>query len=423
MKANIRFDHQLLAVESEHHVHAMLELVAPAAPKKDQRPPLQLALVIDRSGSMGGPKLAYACQAASFLVERMVPSDELALITYDDEVQLLRSMAPVDKTAVVNALHHIYPGGTTNLSGGWLKGIEELRRSRSDQLRKVLLLTDGLANHGITDHDTLVDMARTTAEDGVGTTTIGFGEGFDEELLTDMADAGQGNSYYVASPEDAPGVFAQEFEDLSTLVAQNVSVEIRPSEEVKLLGVLNEYPATSVQGGLQLNLGDAYGEDLRRIVFELHIPQLARLGLAKVADVVVRYVTVGDEVAAKEITIPVNINMVNADEASSADPDQQVIEEVMILKAARAQKEARGRADTGDFGGAQELLRKAAQELRAAAPNSARAQELLQDADLMEGSADMAAPDQWTSHHSKNLHFNQRMRHQGRQRRPKRDEN
>ncbi|MGI8707521.1 MAG: vWA domain-containing protein, partial [Actinomycetota bacterium] len=83
MKANIRFDHQLLAVESEHQVHAMLELVAPAAPKTNERPPLQLALVIDRSGSMGGPKLAYACQAASFLVERMAPTDELALITYD----------------------------------------------------------------------------------------------------------------------------------------------------------------------------------------------------------------------------------------------------------------------------------------------------------------------------------------------------
>ena len=318
----------------------------------------------------------------------------------------------------MNALGHIYTGGTTNLSGGWLKGIEELRRSKSEQLRKVLLLTDGLANQGITDHGTLVGMARTTAADGVGTTTIGFGEGFDEELLTDMADAGQGNSYYVASPEDAPGVFAQEFEDLSTLVAQNVSVEIRPSDEVKLLGVLNEYPVTSVQGGLQLNLGDAYGEDLRRIVFELHIPQLARLGVAKVADVVVRYVTVGDEVAAKELTIPVNINMVNADEAST-DPDQQVIEEVTILKAARAQKEARRRADTGDFKGAQEMLRNAADELRTAAPDSPRADELLQDAELMEGSAEMAAPGAWSSHHSKQLHFNQRRRNQSRRRRNK----
>ncbi len=138
--------------------------------------------------------------------------------------------------------------------------------------------------------------------------------------------------------------------------------------------------------------------------------------MAKVADVVVRYVTVGDEVAAKEITIPVNINMVNADEATSVDPDKQVVEEVTILKAARAQKEARRRADGGDYKGAQQMLRNAASDLRAAAPDSPRADELLQDAELMEGSADMAGPGAWTSHHSKSLHFNQRMRNQSRRR-------
>jgi Ca-activated chloride channel family protein len=86
MKASVRLEHQLLAVESEHTVHAMLELVAPPAPEGAARPPLHLALVIDRSGSMGGPKLEVTKQAAAFLVRRLEPTDELALIAYDEHV-------------------------------------------------------------------------------------------------------------------------------------------------------------------------------------------------------------------------------------------------------------------------------------------------------------------------------------------------
>ena len=118
------------------------------------------------------------------------------------------------------------------------------------------------------------------------------------ELLTQMADAGGGNAHYAATPDEAPGIFAHEFEGLVSLVAQNVSAEIRPSQEVAMLGVLNEYPAVQVPGGVQVQLGDAYAGERRRIVFELHIPEVAGLGVAKVADVVLRYVTVCLVVAA-----------------------------------------------------------------------------------------------------------------------------
>ncbi|CAN5204139.1 hypothetical protein BH20ACT22_BH20ACT22_25640 [soil metagenome] len=213
-------------------------------------------------------------------------------------------------------------------------------------------------------------MAKQALAAGVGTTTIGFGDGFDEELLTRMAEAAGGNSHFIASPEDAPAVFADEFEGLTSLVAQNVSVEIRPSEEVKLLGALNEFPATEVVGGVQFALGDAYGGEQRRVVFELHIHELARLGVATVAELVLRYVLVGDEIAAHELVLPLKINMVQADEASQAEPDKEVTEEVLILKVAKAQKEARERADGGDFDGAQRLLSQAASDIEAALPGS-----------------------------------------------------
>ncbi len=385
MKANVRFEHQLLAVESEHRVSCMLELLAPPAPEGRPRPPLHLALVVDRSGSMAGPKLEVTRECASFLVRRLPPSDELALVAYDDEVRLLAPLAPVDQPALLAAIGSIYPGGSTNLSGGWLKGIEELGRASGEGPRKVLLLSDGLANVGVTDPGALVAMARKSAESaGVGTTTIGFGEGFDEDLLAAMADAGRGNAHYAPTPDAAPAIFAAEFEGLTSLVAQNVSVEIRPSEDVALLGVLNEFPQVPVSGGVQVLLGDAYGSERRRVLFELHVPELASLGVHRVAELVLRYVTVGEEIATHQVRIPLTVNLVSADEAAAAEADREVTEEVVVLLAARAQEQARAHADRGEFDAARKLLSEAAEELRRLAPGSSQTEELHAQAELLE---------------------------------------
>jgi len=108
-------------------------------------------------------------------------------------------------------------------------------------------------------------MAISQAEKGVGTTTIGFGQDFDEDLLTAMADAGRGNVHYADTPDAAPAIFAQELEGLVNLMAQNVSVEVHPSDEVEVLGVLNDYRQVVVAGGVQLQLGDALGASQHRV--------------------------------------------------------------------------------------------------------------------------------------------------------------
>src|SRR5215210_3000349 len=364
MKASVRLDHTLIAVDGEHDVHAMLELVVPEADDGSGRAPLRLALVLDRSGSMHGPKLEVAKRCASWLVSRLKPTDELALVDYDDEVRLLAPLGPLNQPVLQSAIGSIGAGGQTNLSGGWLKGLEQLRGRDGDAPRKILLLTDGLANVGITDSDQLVGITKTAGETGVGTSTIGFGADFDEDLLTQMADAGGGNAHYAETPDAAPAIFADELEGLTSLAAQNVSVELRPSDHVEILGILNDYPQTQVPGGVQVALGDAYAGESRRVVFGLHIPRLGELGVARVAELVLRYVSVGDEVRQHELTIPVVANLVSADEAAAADPDLEVREEIHVLEAARARQEAVELADRGDYGAAQAKLQAFAADLR-----------------------------------------------------------
>ncbi len=417
MKIDARFEHQLLAVETEHQVHCMLELTAPPAPAGRTRPTLHLALVIDRSGSMAGRKLEVARRCAGFLARRLAPTDELALVAYDDEVTLVSPLAPVDQRTLLAAIGLIRPGGQTNLSGGWLKGVEELGRASGEGARKVLLLTDGLANVGITDRASLVQMTANAAQaTEVGTTTIGFGDDFDEELLLRMADAGRGNAHYAPTPEAAPGIFAKEFEDLVSLVAQNVSVEIRPSEEVRLLGILNEFPVVAVSGGVQIQLGDAFADEHRRLVFRLHVPSLASLGPARLAEVVLRYTSVGEQIAQHEVTLPLVVNLVSADEAAANGPDAEVVEEIVILRAARAQEQAREHADAGQFDQARKVLDEASTELRRIAPGSARTQELLRQAEMLEDNATSMEPAMYDIRARKQMMFQTRETRQRRQR-------
>src|SRR5579862_5323999 len=127
MDAKVRLEHALIAVEGERDVHAMLEITVPEPAQEKPRAPFSLALVIDRSGSMEGEKLVYAKRSAAWLAGRLRADDRLALIDYDSEVRLLQPLAPVDKVRLGAAIGSIWPGGATNLSGGWLKGLEQLR--------------------------------------------------------------------------------------------------------------------------------------------------------------------------------------------------------------------------------------------------------------------------------------------------------
>lgn len=415
MEAVVRLEHQLLAVEADNDVHLMLELTPPlpAEGSARPRPPLRLALVLDRSGSMAGERLDVVKQAAAFLVGRLSGEDQVAVVDYDSEATLRCPLMSAADEFVTASIASIETGGMTNLSAGWLKGREQL--APADGMRRVLLLTDGLANQGITDPTMLADVVRGAAADGIGTTSIGVGDGFNEDLLGALAQAAGGNYHWIDSLDSAAPVFAEEFEDLVALVAQNVSVEIRPHEAVEIIGVLNNVPVVGVDGGLQIQLGDAYAGYPMRLVARLHAPSLAVLGPVKLADLVLRYVAVGDQITQHEVTLPVVANIVNADEAANAVPDAKVTEHVVILTAAKAAEEATRLADAGRLEEARRHLDQAAATLRATAPASPQADALLAQADELAHSAQMmAAPTTFDATERKRLHRDSHRRSTGR---------
>jgi len=203
---------------------------APAAPRRRERRPLDIALVLDRSGSMAGSKLQLARKAARQAVETLGSQDSVALITYDDEVTRLVPGARLDaehRRQLLAAIDGITPGGTTNLSGGWLTGCEEVGRlAREEAVARVLLLSDGLANRGMTDRDELAHHAGELRARGVVTSCLGVGNDFDERLMEGMARAGGGNFYFLERAEQIPDYLLTELGDALEVVARGVALEL-----------------------------------------------------------------------------------------------------------------------------------------------------------------------------------------------------
>ncbi|MGI6539217.1 MAG: vWA domain-containing protein [Bacillota bacterium] len=151
-------------------------------------------------------------QATQFLVEQIGANDVLSITVFNHEVDVaLPSQKVTNKDLVKGAIDSIWPGGSTNLSGGLLRGYEEaLKECRPGQVNRVLLLTDGMANVGVTNPAALSAKARAMLEQGVSLSTVGVGLSFDEDLLIALAEAGGGAYYYIKDADEIPNVFSAE---------------------------------------------------------------------------------------------------------------------------------------------------------------------------------------------------------------------
>ncbi len=337
------------------------------ASRRADRRPLSLSMVIDRSGSMSGAPLKHATEAAGLLVRQLAPTDTLSVVVYDNHVTTIVDAQPCDDPgAIIKKIQAIKPGGATNLHGGWERGCELAKKSERDAVRRVLLLTDGQANVGVTDPKKLIAESREQAGDGVITTTLGFGRDFQEDLLIGMAEAGRGNFYYIETPEDATQVFLIEGESLTAIAAQALTVTLRPKQGVLVREVLDVRAApVERDGSTSIELGDVYGGEDRHLAVSLSVSsrELARDPQALV-DVVFSYNPAAAKRARTEETVTVSAPVGTKAESAAEPADPNLTRAVSRIRVALAKEKAVTRHDEGDAKAAASVLRAEAADQR-----------------------------------------------------------
>jgi len=362
MKADFSLDYDVLTMERPHQVYLMARFVGGSSPVAHKRRPLNLSLIIDRSGSMAGAKIDYTRQAARFMVENLSPLDYLSIVLYNDQVETLVEPAPViNKDAIAQKIDKIRINGTTNLSGGWLQGCTHVEQNFSDhKLNRVILMSDGLANRGVTDPNKLVSMvSKRYALEEISTTTMGLGTDFNEDLMMAMANAGGGAFYFIETPEAAPTIFNEELSGLLSVVGQNLTITLTTTDHVSIVKQLNAYAEFEDKNVKSYRLGDVYGDEEKTLILELDIPALQTLGETEIATLKFDYDELTQDGMSQHHTweMPVSVN-VRTDVSEPVLKNPQVMENVLLLKAANARREAIKNADKGKYKEATEALQK-----------------------------------------------------------------
>src|ERR1041384_8003701 len=353
--------HPKLEAGREQTVDVLIRITPPALsldrgsrPNWKGRPDLNLSLVMDRSGSMEGEKMIRAREAAMFCVDQMLATDRLSVVTFDDRIDVLFPSEPVtNKQAMKDLISRVTARNSTALHEAWVRGgLTVSERLLDPGINRVVLITDGLANVGITNTDEIVTQALGVFQRGVSTSTIGIGADFNEDLLMPMAQSGGGNAWHVVEPDDMQHIFQIELEGLIAQFAHTVSLSLIPADGFRVVDVLNDFEFTetgryrlpNLQAGSPLNIVVQLRAGAQEVGTQMRLLDL-RLGF-----------TPQDAKNAEVLKQAHTVEFATQSEVEHSSVNDEVIKAVQFLMNARARNEAMKRMDLGDFAGAQHVI-------------------------------------------------------------------
>lgn len=331
-----------------------------------RRPPLSLAIVIDRSGSMHGPAIENAKASALSVLRQLDSRDAFAVVTYSSSSETVLPMqraTDANKTAARAAIETIYDDGGTCISCGLETGAAEVARSPVDGgLHRILLISDGQANEGLYDRDELAQLAANKAARGVSISTVGVGLDFDESTMRRLAEVGRGNYYFVEDTVALSAMFSRELGNLSQTVASEVRLVATEGPGVRIEEAYG-YPMSRAGGSVIVPVADLRAGETRKVVFRVTVAA-AHDGPLVISEVDVGWHRVSDGVQrAARATAEVDVVDDPSAVAESVDPTTMSIVEQAL--SARALEEAATAYDNGGVIEAKQVLDRRSQAVRA----------------------------------------------------------
>ncbi|EQC42257.1 hypothetical protein SDRG_01091 [Saprolegnia diclina VS20] len=356
---------QIASAETAATTFVNCHIVAPPCEESDRKP-IDLVVVLDRSGSMSGSKLDLCKQTLDFLAHELSPHDRVSLVTYDTYVTTnlrLTKMTPAGKALLASKVQGVHAGSCTNLSGGLLAGLEEVQSSsRPDSgepnpVQSVLLLTDGLANAGISSRSGLVELLEGVLSKNVSLFTFGYGSDHDAELLRELSDLGRGSYYFVQNLDSVSLAFADCLGGLLSVVAQNIKVECVAAANVSIASLKTKRPVTtnSPSTSYTVDLGDMYAEEERDILVQL---TLAAWPAADTDQPLVTFnVRYANVLTSSLETTSTSVAVGRPVTVTDASLDALVVQQKHRIETAEALEAAQQEAQKGNLSGGQDVLR------------------------------------------------------------------
>lgn len=366
MKVTTRFDFQSVPVGEKFTVRLMIGVKGDEINNCNY--PINLALAIDRSGSMDGDKIEKVLEAARLIAGMMEQQDVFSLVTFDDKVEtIVPSAKGADLKGVDMLLNRIIPGGYTFLSGGYEEAGRQAFKASSIAISRIVLLSDGQANQGITDLGQLSDLAQSFRQKGVTTSTFGVGSDFDEDLMTSLAESGGGNANFIEYPSQTADVFHEELDMMRGLTDVDCTISFKSAYSGVFAQQLNTFPMENEAW----MLGDVSLAEERYFILELSLPAfdkcMSEVHLGDIS-VVSRSGFAGSggngDCYGNNIHIPIKISVVDSKQFEALKPDAGVLIESALLSVARVKKEARDLAHSGNFDAAANILQQMAYDLK-----------------------------------------------------------
>ena len=321
------------------------------------RPSVNLAIVLDRSGSMGGDKIVKAREAACEAIRRLDSKDIVSVVVYDNKSEVIVPAQYVtEKEAIIARVNSIQPGGCTALFDGVSAGAAELKKFKGKcEISRVLLLSDGQANVGPSSAEELGRYGALLMKDGIAVSTVGLGVDYNEDLMTRLSQKSDGNSYFVEKSDDLPRIFASELGDVLSVAATKVALKVKFGVGFTPVSLIGR-DGRILDGVVTIDLNQLYGGQEKYAIVKCDAAPGAVGSAREIANAEVTYIDPKDE---KSMTVTgVGTVTYSADAAAvAASVNKSVVRERALNENALRTEEALKLADRGDFKAAEELIR------------------------------------------------------------------